>query len=172
MTISLTRAHAAQHEALYIKLARLTAQVTALAERRPDAPVPDATRIIAGDLLFDAHPFFATARRVRGLSEPVADLGGLATQLGHALSQLDAWEAANSAWNADLKCFTWLLREPLPVSRLRRENTAVVKTDRQQKEDDRRRREVYRLIDAKVEEAYERGLAAASNSPQEDRATT
>ena len=172
MTISLTRAHAARHEALYIKLARLTAQVTTLAERRPDAPVPAATRIIAADLLFDALPFFAAARRARALPEPVADLGGLATQLGHALSQLDVWEAANSAWNADLKCFTWLLREPLPVSRLRRENTAVVKTAQQKRESDRNRRAVYRLIDAKVEEAYRRGFAAASNSPQKDGATT
>jgi hypothetical protein len=171
LTITLSPARAARHEALYIELARFTAQITGLAERRPDAPVPEAARAIAEDLLFNAQAFFATGRRTRALPEPASDLGGLVTQLGRALSQLDAWETANSAWNTDLKCFAWLLREPLPVRRLRRENAAIVKTARQEREAERNRRNVYRLINAKVEEAYQRGFAAGSISPQKEAAT-
>ena len=116
LTTTLTRTKTEAHEALYPELERLTRQLEAMAARRAGAPVPPATAAIAADLLFDTQRFMGTRR---GLPEVAADVGGLATQLGRALAQLDAFEAAHTAWQPDLKCFAWLLREPLPVKRLR-----------------------------------------------------
>lgn len=160
MTHHLTRQRAERHEALYPQLQRLTAQVTQLAARRSSAPVPDATRDIARDLLFEAQSF-AGARRPRGLPEPAADLGGLATQLGRALSELDAFEAANSAWHAELRCFAWQFTDPLPVRRLRPETAAIIKTNAQKRTADEMRRKIVARFDEKYEEGYEAGFRAA-----------
>ena len=169
----LTRERAALHEALYLQLERLTAQIAAIAQRRPEAPVPEATRAVAADLLYEALEFVEAPdrRRVRGMPEPAGDVGGLATQLGRALSRLDAWEAANSAWNADLKCFVWLLRDPLPVAQLRPQTAAIVKSKAQQSRTDEMRRAIIRRIDARFDEGYDAGFADASNSRQHKDAT-
>ena len=88
-----------------------------------------------------------------------------------ALSQLDAFEAANSAWNAELKCFVWLLRDPLPVARLRPQAAAIVRSKAQQRQSDHMRRELIRRIDAKFDAGYDAGFADASNSRQHKDAT-
>ena len=160
----LTRQKAEAHEALYPELARLTRQLEAMAARNPSASVPPAARAIAADLLFDAQRFSAGIRR--GLPEIAEDIGGLVTQLGRALAQLDAFEAAHSAWNPDLKGFVWLLRDPLPVKRLRQETAAVIKSAKDQRESDHRRREVRRLIEAKASDSYDQGYADASSGHQ------
>jgi hypothetical protein len=169
----LTRERAALHEALYLQLERLTAQIAAIAQRKPEAPVPEATRAIAADLLYEAQRFADAPdkRRLRGMPEPAGDVGGLATQLGRALSRLDAWEAANSAWNADLKCFVWLLRDPLPVARLRPQTAAIVKSKTQQRQSDERRRAIFRQIESRFDAGYDAGFADASNSRQHKDAT-
>lgn len=125
LTTTLTRTKTEAHEALYPELERLTRQLEAMAARRTGAPVPPATAAIAADLLFDTQRFMGTRR---GLPEVAADVGGLATQLGRALAQLDAFEAAHTAWQPDLKCFAWLLRDPLPVKRLRQQTDIPPKT--------------------------------------------
>jgi hypothetical protein len=113
-----THALAARHEALWLRLVALHRQVAAVAGRRPQAPVGRHTANVAEGLLRDALPFLA-----RGDVLPMAapDHGGLATQLGEALAELDAWEAANSAWRADLNALVWTVpgARPLPVQRLR-----------------------------------------------------
>jgi len=164
MTHELTRQRAARHEALYLQLERLTALVSDLAARRPEAPVPEATRGIAADLLFEAQSFAAT-RRPRALPEPAADLGGLATQLGRALSQLDAFEAANSAWHPELKCFTWDCKDRMPVRRLRPQTAAILKTSAQQRRSDEIRRKIIARIDERYEEGYRAGMLAAQAGP-------
>ena len=173
MTRPLTRERAALHEALYLQLERLTAQIAAIAQRKPEAPVPSATRGIAADLLYEAQEFAEAPdkRRMRGMPEPAADVGGLATQLGRALSRLDAWEAANSAWNAELKCFVWRLTDPLPVARLRPQTAAIVKSKEQKRQSDHMRHELIRRIDAKFDAGYDAGFADASNSRQHKDAT-
>ena len=157
-TQSLTRAKAEAHEALYPALARLVAQLEATAIRRPAAPVPAATRAIAGDLLFEAQAFGWNRphRAPRPLPEPAVDVGGLATQLGQALALLDAYEVAHSAWNADLKCFAWLLDKPMPIKRLRPEPEVRATTQRTS----RRVEEMRRKIAQRLEE-LNRGASAA-----------
>jgi hypothetical protein len=160
----LTRQKAEAHEALYPGLERLTRQLEAMAARNPSASVPPAARAIAADLLFDAQRFSAGVRR--GLPEVADDLGGLVTQLGRALAQLDAFEAAHSAWNPDLKGFVWLLRDPLPVKRLRQETAAVIKSAKDKRQSDFYRSEVLRLMNAKVADSYDQGYADASSGHQ------
>ena len=159
LTPTLTRQKAAAHEALYPALERLTRQLEAMAVRKPGAPVPQATSGIAADLLFEAQRFSGVRR---GLPEVAADVGGLATQLGRALAQLDAFEAANISWHPELKCFAWQLTDPLPVKRLRQQSAALV-TSR----DDERHAEYYRQklverIELRVAEAYDEGYRHAS----------
>lgn len=155
---TLTRQKAAAHEALYPELERLTRQLEAMAVRKPGALVPPATAAIAADLLFEAQRFAGVRR---GLPEVAADVGGLATQLGRALAQLDAFEAANSAWDPRLKCFAWSLRDPLPVKRLRQQSDSM-KTAKEQRESDGRRAKIVKLFMARVETAYEQGYRHAS----------
>ena len=157
----LTRQKAEAHEALYPGLARLTRQLEAMAARNPSASVPPASRAIAADLLFEAQRFSGGVRR--GLPEVAADIGGLVTQLGRALAQLDAFEAAHSAWSPDLKCFVWLLRDPLPVKRLRQETAAVIKSAKDKRQSAFYRTELVRLMNAKVSESYDEGYRDASS---------
>ncbi|MCR6656549.1 hypothetical protein [Devosia ginsengisoli] len=113
-----THALAARHEALWLRLSALQAQITAVATRRPEAPVSRHTSGVAEALLRDARPFLA---HDDPLPMAAPDHGGLATQLGQALAELDGWEAANSVWRSDLKAYVWLVKDkvPLPVRRLR-----------------------------------------------------
>jgi hypothetical protein len=153
----LTKTKAEAHEALYPALARLVAQLEAMAIRKPAAPVPAATRAIAQDLLFEAQAFTWNPphRARRPLPEPAADVGGLATQLGQALALLDAFEAAHSVWNADLRCFVWLLAEPVPIKRLRPQ-ASVRKAARSSRAVEELRRKIAERI-----EELNRGTSAA-----------
>lgn len=173
MTTRLTRTKAEAHEALYPALEKLTAQMEAMAARKPAAPVPPAARAVAADLLFDAQRFGWNPphRTKRPLPEPAADVGGLATQLGQALALLDAYEAAHCVWNADLKCFVWETQgAPLPVRRLRQEPARPQLTERDKRRSEQRRVEIKRKIEAKAEESYDRGYADASSGHEHRRA--
>ena len=113
-----THALAARHEALWLRLAALQAQVMAVALRRPRAPVSAQSARVAEMLLREAGPFL-----VPGAVPPpaAADYGGLCTQLGQAIAGLEAWEAVNSQWHSGLMAYVWLVQgqAPLPVRRLR-----------------------------------------------------
>ncbi|UXN71230.1 hypothetical protein N8A98_08650 [Devosia neptuniae] len=113
-----THALAARHEALWLRLTALHAQIATVAARRPQAPVSGQTISVAEVLLRDAQVFLA-----QGDSLPMAapDHGGLLTQLGQALAGLDAWEAVNAEWRGELNAFVWkVVGDPvLPVQRLR-----------------------------------------------------
>jgi hypothetical protein len=166
LTTSLPRQKAEAHEALYPALAKLTAQMEAVAARRPTAPIPAAARKIAADLLFEAQAFgWDRANRTRReLPEPAADAFGLASQLGQALALLDAFEAAHSHWNADLKCFVWQTQgTPHPVERLRPEPERAPQSATDKRRAEQRRLELRRLINAKVADGYDRGFADASS---------
>ena len=158
MAPTLTRHKTAAHEKLYPELERLTLQMEAMCKRNPAAPVPAAAAGIAADLLFEAQRFAGVRR---GLPEVAADVGGLATQLGRALAQLDAFESAHAAWHPELKCFVWSLRDPLPVRRLRQQSSAM-KTAREQREDEGMRAKVSKLFTARIERAYDEGYEHAS----------
>ncbi|UXN74274.1 hypothetical protein N8D56_03265 [Devosia sp. A8/3-2] len=113
-----THATAARHEALWLRLTALHAQIAAVAARRPQAPVSAGTISVAEALLRDAQVFLGL-----GDSLPMAapDHGGLLTQLGRALAGLDAREAGNAEWRGELNAFVWkVVGDPaLPVQRLR-----------------------------------------------------
>jgi hypothetical protein len=172
LTNSLTKQTAEAHEALYPALARLTAQLEAMAVRKPTAPVPTAARSIAADLLFEAQTFgwHRLNRTRRDLPEPAADVGGLATQLGQALALLDIFEAAHSAWHAEHQCFVWLLADPLPVKRLKPQSTAVVKTEKQKRRADEMRKKILGRLEEKYDEGYRAGLRDASSASQQPAA--
>jgi hypothetical protein len=113
-----THALATRHELLWLQLSALHAQVTAVAIRRPAAPVSVHTGNVAEALLREAIPFLAQGQH---LPMAAPDHGGLATQLSQALAGLDAWEAANMVWRSDLGAYVWRVKDkvPLPVGRLR-----------------------------------------------------
>lgn len=113
-----THALAARHEALWLRLTALHAQIAAVAARRPQAPVSAQTISVAEALLRDAQVFLGLGD-VLPMAAP--DHGGLLTQLGQALAGLDAWEAANAEWRGAVNAFVWKVAgdTPLPVQRLR-----------------------------------------------------
>jgi len=109
---------AARHEALWLRLSALSAQITPLANRRPQSPVSAETARLAQALLREARPFLETP-----LCLPVdaLDHGGLLSCLGQALAQLESWELANISWQAELNAFVWTIdgETPFPLRRLR-----------------------------------------------------
>ena len=113
-----TPALAARHEALWLRLTALHAQIAAVAARRPQAAVSAQTIGVAEALLRDAQVFLGE-RPALPMAAP--DHGGLLTQLGQALAGLEAWEAANAEWRGALNAFVWKVvgEKPLPVQRLR-----------------------------------------------------
>lgn len=113
-----THALAARHEALFLRLTALHAQIAAVAARRPQAPVSAQTTSVAEALLRDAQVFLGQSA---ALPMAAPDHGGLLTQLGQALAGLEAWEAANAEWRGALNAFVWKVAgdPPLPVQRLR-----------------------------------------------------
>lgn len=157
---TLTRRLAAAHEALYPGLARLSRQLDALALRRPLAPVPPVLAALAAELLVAARPFAPAAKR---RPPPAGEIVGLATQLGHALSRLDAFEAAHTGWHPALGCFVWLLPEPLPVRRLRQKTTGLVTSAREVRTQGRMRDKLVEAIRIRAAESYDEGYADAAN---------
>lgn len=125
-----TRMLAARHEALWLKLTALHTQIATVATKRPQTPVSAHTITVAEDLLREALPFL-----VKGDHLPMAapDHGGLLTQLGQALAEMDHWEASHSRWDDLQKAYLWQVRGPLPlpVRRLRPKlvGSANVETD-------------------------------------------
>ena len=115
---AVTHALAARHEALWLKLTALHGQIAPIAARRLLGLVSASSIMIAESLLREAMPFLDTADRL-----PVAavDHGGLVTQLGQALAQLEHWGSLNTVWRPELNAYVWLVAgpEPLPVRRLR-----------------------------------------------------
>lgn len=114
-----THALAERHEALWLSLTALHADIKSLAAKKPDAAVSEPVRIVAESLLGEAVPFLPKAQKAR-LPVAAADLAGLAVQLGQALAGLDAWESRHSFWHAGKACRCWRVGEgELPVLRLR-----------------------------------------------------
>lgn len=172
---ALTRARAAAHETLFIKLGALTRQAEALARSRPGGAVPPETRAAAEALLYDAHVVLVgqprRSKRPRELPVAAETLGGLATQLGQALARLDAYEAAHSRWNAELNCYAWQVAgDPLPVRRLRPELVNAM-TERETREEEMIRKKIVARFAERYEEGFEAGLKAA-RVPGESLVTT
>ncbi len=168
----LTRDRAAAHEALFPKLEKLTRQAEAIALRRPEAPVPAETRAAAEALLFDARKMLGQqiraahpGRRKPGRDFPAASdtFAGLSTQLGQALAGLDAFEAAHTSWNVDLKCVAWQLGgdDTMPVKRLRPELLRAPEADRHDRTSEHIRQKITARFRERYEEGYEDGLKAA-----------
>jgi len=115
---TVTHALAARHEALWLRLTALHGQIAPIAARRPLSLVSAYSITIAEGLLREAMPFLGTGER---LPVAAADHGGLVTQLGQALAQLEHWESCNASWRHDLNAYVWLVAGDaiLPVRRLR-----------------------------------------------------
>ncbi|MET3927161.1 hypothetical protein [Devosia sp. 2618] len=113
-----THTLAAQHEALWLKLTALHTQIAPIATRKPQTPVCAHTITVAEALLRDALPFVEDNDR---LPMAAPDHGGLVTQLGQTLAEMDSWEAANSRWDGPRNAYLWQVRggDVLPVLRLR-----------------------------------------------------
>lgn len=92
------------HEAVFVKLEALQKSVLAIAAKRPEAVVGEATRAVAEGLLLDCRPYLSG----NSLPKMAADHGGLAVQLGQALAGLAAYEARHSDWS-DYHGFHWRL---------------------------------------------------------------
>jgi hypothetical protein len=156
---------AAAHEALYLRLERLTRQVETIAARKPEATVPAETRVLAETLLREAQRFLSKASIERRSIIISHDLAGLATELGQALARLDLFETRHSAWSGEHNCFVWRLRheEIAPVARLRPKAVGLAKSAEEKRQDQHIRSELTRLIHAKVSDAYEAGYADCQN---------
>ena len=113
----ITHPLAERHEALWLKLSALHKQIAAVATRKPEIPISEQTRIVAEALLADGWVFGKGSDKL-----PVAapDYGGLLTQLGQALAEMEDYELRHTAWHDDRKCFMWAVAgAPVPVRRLR-----------------------------------------------------
>ena len=154
---TVTRVRAEAHEALVLKLDALLTELRPLAVRHHASPVPAALGTLVEGLLFDARPFAPRQHR-EALPVAAPDYGGLVIQLGQALAVLDAFEVRHAVWSPQHAAYVWRLGrgDPAPVARLRPRLTRPPEADR--RAGDRMRDAVVRRIDAKVEEAYERGL--------------
>lgn len=152
----ITARTAARHEAVYLRLQALLKQTQAIAVRRPEALLPEATRILAEGLLFDARPFLPGPKRRRDWPLVAADQAGLAVQLGQLQAGLDAFEIRHTGWNAKLACLLWSVSDArdLPVRRLR-PKLAVVAADNAHMR--LLRDKLARRIDERARGTYERG---------------
>jgi len=147
---------AARHEAVYLRLQALLKQTQAIAAKRPEALLPEATRILAEGLLFDARPFLSGARRRRDWPAVSADQAGLAVQLGQVQAGLEAFEIAHTSWNTKLGCLLWLASDArdLPVRRLR---PKLALNEAETTKMQQLRHLLARRIDARAEGHYDRG---------------
>jgi hypothetical protein len=164
----ITRSAADRHEALYPRLATLTAQAEAMAIKRPDAAVAATLATTAETLLYQTQAFLPG--RKGGLPAAAADMAGLATQLGQALAALDVYEAANTAWHPELKCRVWIVTgNPLPVRRLRPETNLRFKSEKEKRYSAFIKEDLIRRMIAKSETAYEQGYDdAKQNKPMRE----
>ena len=112
-----THALAERHEALWLKLCALHKQIAAVAARKPETPIAEQTRIVAEALLVEAWVF---GQGMDGLIVAAPDHGGLLTQLGQALAEMEHYELRHTGRHNDKQCFMWTIgKAPVPVRRLR-----------------------------------------------------
>jgi len=162
----ITPSLAERHEALWLRLTTLHKDITAIAAKKPDAPVGDTERSIAEGLISECRPFLGS----RNEKFPVAaqNFSGLAVQLGQVLAQLDDFENRHAAWDARNNCRCWRVEgEPLPIARLR-PSIAIVPLTTANGEDlraklARRRHNHERQI---FENGFQKGLSARHGPPQ------
>jgi len=116
-SITLTTAIALAHERLYPRVAALLTQVERSAARHPEQPVPAATLAVAKTLFAEARKIIGReAMLVAGTA--TGSLSGLSIGLGQLKAGLEAFEAANSRFDAKLGRVAWSVAgDPLPVRR-------------------------------------------------------
>jgi len=155
-TVTVREAEA--HEALVLSLEALLSELRPLAARHPLAEVPPPLIALSEDLLYEARPFTPRARR-EALPAAAPQFGGLVVQLGQALAALDGFEVRRSFWSPERAAFVWRLGrdETRPIARLRPRLAKAADADRAAT--DKMRAKLRRHIEARIEEAYERGLA-------------
>jgi len=113
-----TYALAERHEALWLRLKALIDQVAATAHRHPHKPVTAQTRNVAEAILGEARVFLPRGTRER-LPPAAPDWGGLLTQLGQVLAQMEAYEAQNTGWDQASGARVWRsAHDTFPVRRL------------------------------------------------------
>lgn len=160
MPATLSQALAERHEALWLKLSALHKDVSALAARRPSAPVSEPIRITAEALLSDCAPFGGGNR----LPVAAPELGGLLVQLGQALAWLEHFETRFTLWDPAQKCRCWRLeRSRLPVMRL---HPQPVGAEIGTKVTDEMRQRVFKRMEQLYGGQYEQGFAAGRAARQ------
>jgi len=107
-----------RHEDLFPKLQTLTRKVQSISARQPRSLVPEAMRVAAEALLFEALPFSAGRRR-GDLPVAALDCAGLAGQLSAALAAMMVFEARHSQWDARFGEPVWIADDH-QVHRLKR----------------------------------------------------
>lgn len=114
----LTAALADTHEALVIRLTALTAEVRAIALRRPGLPVPAEVEALAAGLLHDASGF---APKLGPLPAVAPTYSGLAVELSQALAALEVFEVRHTRWDRTRQAIVWHLASgaTTPLRRLR-----------------------------------------------------
>ncbi len=157
-----TKRTADRHEALVLRLEALVRPIEAIAARRPDEPVPASLARAAEALLFDARRF----TRQRGIPAAAPAYAGLAVQLSAARARLEAFELRHTAWDPALKCVVWITEgEKLPLRRLRPQPAIGPRSPAQERETEKIRLKLARMIDARYEQGYDDALAGR---PRED----
>jgi hypothetical protein len=155
-TPKIPRRTAERQEVLFQKLQAFARQVQGVAGRRPGMGVPEKVRRTAEALLFDVEPFREAPRR-RVLPDTAPSYGGLAAQLGEALTALVAFETRHTHWDAVRLQPMWLVSHglmkvrrlaPRPGSKAAARADALDERDRERREAeilDLRRKLVRRL---------------------------
>lgn len=184
---TLTAEIVAAHERLYPRVAALLKQVERVAGRRVGVGVPDETVALARKLCDEARRLlgregrgivprvgsgkgaeFSSSGSTRG-SRPRPQNGqnpdatGLALALGQAVAGLESFESEHSGWSATAKCTVWQLDgPPLPVARLLPPGHHGKPIETRNRESERARQDLTRLIMARYAAGYDDGYRDAS----------
>ncbi|HQZ12169.1 MAG TPA: hypothetical protein PK286_04720 [Devosia sp.] len=163
MADHITAAMADTHEGLYLSVSALAKHAQAIAGRRGDAGLPDETRRLAEDLLFEVRPFLA-GKGPNRLPAAAPGYAGLAAQLGEALAALDAWETRHSDWSGEHKCFVWRVGDGivLAVRRLRPQPPKALPVNPNTKEVSKIKDLLIQRIAQKWDHGYDRGYRDAT----------
>jgi hypothetical protein len=161
-TPTLTPAIAQAHERLYPRVTALLAQVEKLAGRHSQQPVPGAMRDVAKALFAEARKVLGR-EALRNLGGATADLGALSIGLGQLVAGLEAFEAAHSGWSGRAKCTVWTVEGPvMPVKRLKPAGVEAGQAATSDREANKARKDLTRLIMGRFVAGYDEGYRDAS----------
>lgn len=147
---------AERHEALWLRLSALHKDISAIAAKKPEAPVGNTERATVEGLISDCRPFLQ--KPADRLPVAAQNFAGLAVQLGQVLAMLEDFENRHAFWDGKAGCRCWRTAgASLPVARLRQ---AVPPFELKTYKGRDMRAALEKLLDAKESRVYEEGFAA------------